>query len=367
MDSRQKIALLMGAVFALTACGQSANSALPAGALPAALHEQHAIPEYASWRDSLVRSRLPEAGCFESSYPSTTWVRVACSTEPTAPKPADEQHAVAPQNIGGAHGQLEATVIAPALISGAIGTFPVVDGVTSEYSEPKNGGKSLGPDTFTLQMNSNKFPTKACGTDTHCLGWEQFVYGNNSPTGKTPTRILIQDWLVATNGKPVTCPKNWNHSANSCFVNAPRDLDVPHQSIKNLGSISLQGEADSQGDSVFLTIGTKTYAVRNAQSDSLTDLASHWSDVQFNIYGDGDSSIATFNTGSTLGVQLQVDTGNNSTKPLCVLTSSTTAESNTLDYAPAPPASPGTYPSIVFGESNAPSRGSATCTVKAAK
>ncbi len=357
-------ALLASAAIGLAACGPSTVPAAPQGA--GAMHRQRAVLAYAAWRDSLTRTQLPGAGCFEAHYPSTGWIRVACSTEPDASTAAPRQLPGAPDNIGGGNGQIEAMILSPALIKGAIGSFPSVKGVKAEHSVPKNGGASLGPNTFSLQLNSNTFSTAACGPNVGCKGWEQFVFGNNPPSRHVPTRILVQDWLVATAGKPLTCPKKWNHSGNSCFVNGPRTLDVPYQSIKNLANISLQGESDLKGDGVFLTIGKTSYAVRNAQSDSMTDLAYHWSDVQFNVLGDAGSSIATFNPGATVAVQIQVDTGNPLVAPLCVLDRSTTGESNTLNYSAAPTPQPATYPSIVFAESNAPNGGNASCSVAGA-
>jgi hypothetical protein len=176
--------------------------------------------------------------------------------------------------------------------------------------------------------------------------------------------LYIQDWLIATGSKSLRCPLKWLPEGPDCYTNSPHFVNVPSQSIANLAKMSVRGAAAPTGDSVFLTIGGKSYGVRNAQSDALTDLSYHWSNVQFNVFGDGNGSIARFNSGSNVAVQVQIDTGTQPVDPLCVLTYSSTEESNTLSLSNASlqPA-PAAFPSIVFSESNAPQRGSASCVV----
>ena len=37
-------------------------------------------------------------------------------------------------------------------------------------------GCVCGNDAYSLQLNSNSFPTAECGKNAKCLGWEQFIY-----------------------------------------------------------------------------------------------------------------------------------------------------------------------------------------------
>jgi hypothetical protein len=315
----------------------------------------------ALWRNALVRTTLPAAGCFETAYPSTAWVRVPCSTVAHQIFLPDPRRQLRRNQIGGAGGQIEASVNSPASIAEAVGSFPSVVHVTSEHSVPAGGGKSDGPNTFTLQMNSQFFPTATCGANTNCLGWEQFVFANGPSGGPTRSAIFIQDWLVPTDSSALACPHGWTSADKGCVYNS-EGVSVPTVPITTLGSLKLWGYAMLGGDSVFLAIGTKAYAVRNAQPDGTVDLAGSWSKVQFNVLGDGDGSVAAFNPGSSLTVQLEVATARVRVAPQCVLTRSTTAESDTLDYSSirATP-QPAQFPSIVFAESNAPNRGNAQC------
>jgi hypothetical protein len=256
---------------------------------------------------------------------------------------------------------VEAYINAPALIGEAIGSFPLVTGVTSEYSVPSKGGASFGASTFSLQMNSEFFQTAACGANTYCVGWEQFVFGNHPPGGSIPSHIFIQDWLLARSASALTCPRGWAQAKSSCVRNS-KGIVVPFVPVKNLGALTMWGYAAPGGDSVFLAIGKKSYAVRKAQPDGITDLSQHWGSVQFNILGDGGGSVAVFNPGSSVTVQLQVATGQTLVTPLCVLAGSTTAESNTLSLSNIiPTPEPAQFPSIVFAESNSPTRGNAQC------
>jgi hypothetical protein len=340
-------------------CTTQSVQTVPAISSSAQRRDSRVVDE-ASWRNALVRTALPDAGCFKTTYPSVTWTRVPCSMVTHGAFPPDPRRLVHPAQIGGAGGQVEAAVNSPASIEEAVGSFPSVTHVRSEHSVPAGGGKPFGPNTFSLQMNSQFFPTAACGANASCLGWEQFVFANGS-SERQPSQLFIQDWLVATGTSTLTCPRGWTQSKKSCVYNS-KVANVPNAPIATLGTLKLWGYAMAAGDSVFLAIGAKAYGVRNAQSDGTVDLAGNWSRVQFNVLGDGGGSVAVFNPGSSLTVQLEVATAHTRMTPLCVLTQSTTAESDTLDYSSiraTPQAAQ--FPSIVFGESNASNRGNAQC------
>ena len=90
-------------------------------------------------------------------------------------------------------------------ISTAVGSFPAVTGVTSVTSP---GNKRLdGPNSYSLQLNSNQFATKTC-TENHlqyCQGWEQFVYFN--PSGSRKSYLFMEYWLLSAFGESTTARK----------------------------------------------------------------------------------------------------------------------------------------------------------------
>src|ERR1700733_6740458 len=74
-------ALVAGTI--LSACSSSTQSLTPAGAVanPTTNRPAAQLP-MELWHRSLARNPLPGSGCFQTSYPSTEWKRVACSTPP---------------------------------------------------------------------------------------------------------------------------------------------------------------------------------------------------------------------------------------------------------------------------------------------
>jgi hypothetical protein len=331
-------ASLIGAL-TLTACGGSS-------AIPNVAQQPAPAGAYDFWQRSLMRTPLPGAGCFQAWYPSGVWSRVACS------------HESRPDNIGGGNHQFTASV-APYRISKAIGSFPLVEGVDWVKNVPKAGGNS-SINNYGLQLNSNTFQTAVCGNQSNCKGWEQFIYGNPGPTAsrrRPMGRLHIEDWLVGN----VTCPKDngWMQKGNGCVTDSEL-LNLPNQSIKNLANITLAGTARASGDDVYLSVGSTMYAIQKKQSDGITDLAKHWQSAQFNVFGYGGGSIATFNPGATLIVRLETKSGATSA-PSCTLAGSTTAESNNLSYVKTRKTTEAEYPSILYKESNASGGGKASC------
>jgi hypothetical protein len=247
----------------------------------------------------------------------------------------------------------------PHLISMAIGAFPKVKGVQTVVS----GGRS---DAYTLQINSNFFQTAACGTVPNCVGWSQFVYAN--PPGSGQGSLFIQDWLVATTPSGFkNCPpgKGWENLGIGCVQNSPFGVNLPNVNVTQLGSVIETGDADSSGDSVYITVGTAEYGMKNVQGDGITDLSQHWQGTEFNIIGDGGGDQANFNAGSKITVSIQVNDGVKK-KPTCPTNSGTTGETNNLFFVKAPAQAPKLqYPSIEFKMSSQ-AAGTPTCDARKA-
>lgn len=246
----------------------------------------------------------------------------------------------------------------PNLISTAIGAFPKVKGVTSVKTV---GGGVDGLNSYTLQLNSYFFTTTACGNIPDCKGWEQFVFEN--PPGAGEASLFIQDWLVAIGPGFNGCPpgKGWQYiNRVGCVQNSPFSVNIPNVAITDLSAMIETGVAASTGDSIYLSVGTTEYGMKNVQNDGITDLSAHWMGSEFNVVGNAGGSIADFNSGSKITVSLQADDGV-LTKPTCPANTGTTGESNNLFFVKAPyrPVKY-QYPSIEFTMASA-STGTVSC------
>jgi hypothetical protein len=354
-------ATALSTAVSLAACGGGSpvpNVALNAQGAGALTGQSFArVDVYAAWRKSLIQTQLPGAGCFEASYPSMAWVPMACSTPPDLLFPVPAGRKAFTDTVG--NGDDFTAEVSPNLISSSIGSFPSVTGVTSVKTG--SGGVS-GKNSYTLQLNSAFFSTSACGSEKNCAGWEQFVYEN--PPGSSKGSLFIQDWLVPANlTTPLKkCPSGhgWQYADGGCVQNSAQSVNIPNQSVTNLGEITETGTAASSGDSVFLSSGSNMYGMK-VQSDGITDLAQHWSGSEFNIVGNAGGSKATFNSGATITVSVETNDGA-TTKPDCPANSGTTGETNNLSFVAAPSNPPELeYPSILFTESNAGGGGSASC------
>jgi hypothetical protein len=349
----------------LAGCGGSTAPYGPSPANPSAANRSRSDAAVAAWSRSVVRVALPSAGCFTASYPTFAWSRVACATPPKLWFPLPRQNAIHANLIG--NGNDYTIVTLPQTMSAAVGSFPAVTGVKTVRSKdvPPFGGKGTsGPNVYSLQLNSNFFSTAACAGMLHCAGWEQFVYTNQPGAYKGGGNLIIQDWLLSTTRKNLAgCPPNagWEKAGGSgCVQNGPHSVLVPDVPITELRALSLSGSAASTGDSAFLAVGSIVYGMKNIQGGGITDLNQHWTGAEFNIVGNGGGTRAMFNSGATITVSVEADTGS-ATSPTCRERSGTTGESNNLSFVAAP-ANPtaGPYPSIQFTESNA-GGGSPSC------
>jgi hypothetical protein len=100
---------------------------------------------------------------------------------------------------------------------------------------------------------------------------------------------------------------------------------------------------------LIFSIGSTLYRVQAA--DSMLNLAPFWNTAEFNIFGVGGGSQATFNAGSTIVVRNSVTNGTGMPQTCVNNGNGFTGETNNPSLgACAPSASPG----IVFTESNVP-------------
>ncbi|HTU81136.1 MAG TPA: hypothetical protein VMF61_03345 [Candidatus Acidoferrales bacterium] len=354
-----RLAACLVAGSALAACGSASGApGIPQNEIapPAAERAMTRPATFDAWRRSMIRTAFPGRGCFKASYPSLAWSRIQC-TVPPPDVPSRQQIGVNKVGNGYDYG----TDVAPSYISTAVGSFPAVSGVKRIKTIGSTGSFS-GNDSYSLQLNSNHFTTKACKHLKHCVGWQQFLFAN--PTGSNTSYVYVQYWLLPAPGTSLSkCPPNagWKFVQNAgCYQNGQQYADVPNQSVSKLDSISLTGIADPSGDKVELASGGDMYGT-TLQNAPITDLGKGWQGAEFNIFGDLDDSEVQFNRGSTVSVSIETETGS-SDAPACAANAGTTGETNSLTLVSAP-AKPSEleFPSVLFTESNAKGRGKASC------
>ncbi len=125
--------------------------------------------------------------------------------------------------------------------------------------------------------------------------------------------------------------------------------------------MTLTGVAGGATDTVIVTTGPGQ--LHAATNTSLFDLSQSWTYADFNVLGNGSYGQATFNSGTTLAVQLLTDSASgNTSAPTCGPYNSTTGESNNLSFvANSCCTFGGNAPGILFTESNASSPTAFAC------
>lgn len=263
------------------------------------------------WREAIVHTEVPAEGCFQASYPSLTWTRTECTVAPIIPYiPRSGMNG---QIVG--NGNDYAAEVTSGLINRTIGSFPKVTGVKTETGV-------LGPNDYSLQVNSNFMNTQACNgarNPAQCQDWEQFVYSSGYE------EAFMQYWLINYNNP---CPGGWYSYGGDCYTNSTA-VSAPKEVITVLQTLKLAGVAKQGGiDTLVFAVATKAYSTTGP--DSVVYLATAWKESEFNIVGDGGGSEANFNTGSSIIVEVQVSNGTENA-PTCAAHSGTTGETNNLN------------------------------------
>jgi hypothetical protein len=248
-----------------------------------------------------------------------------------------------------------ARVAAGKTISWSEGSFPIVTGVTGETDDHYPGD----PDVYSLQLNSNffngsnvagnppVFPPLCSGAanPTSCYGWQQFVYAHSLPPQNATGQVYIEYWLINYGNR---CPSGWNTQGSSCWVNSG-SATLPYQPIGNLPTLVVTGAAGSNDQVTMWTGDGNLYAVSQA---SVLSLNQAWSDSEFNVFGEGNSSNANINSGATIVVQTVTDTAIPSGAAPTGKQGSYTAEGSNLTVAGSYCPIAGPEPGIQFTESN---------------
>jgi hypothetical protein len=128
------------------ACAQPTEPAPAPTSTPKPSAEE--IERRKAWHENMSKTPTPKPGCYKSTYPNTQWEEVPCTTAPNRPYPL--AHGPRPDNVGGGSGF--AAVVAGS-ISTAVGFFASATDALRETG---------GGNTFSLQLNTNRFNTASC-------------------------------------------------------------------------------------------------------------------------------------------------------------------------------------------------------------
>jgi hypothetical protein len=300
-----------------------------------------------TWRTYMKQNPASEAGCFHASYPSYLWEQMPCKTAHPNFHPVLKRPGAA-EVTGNGH---DYVAKAAGLISATLGTFPKVTGVKSETGvgvAAFGGGGILGPNEYTLQINTNfTGTTSACAGHSGCTVWQQFVYAPDYNV-QGEAAVFMQYWLIGWGSSG--CPGGgWmSDGMGDCFRNSAYAA-APDMPITSLGKLTLSGTAIAGGnDTIVFNNGTSAYSISG--KDSVVNIASVWTESEFNVVGNAGGSRANFNKGSSVTVKVALTDGSTSA-PTCLANAGSTGETNNLNLG-ACSASGGAAPSIQFTESD---------------
>nr|HEX4312397.1 hypothetical protein [Kofleriaceae bacterium] len=273
-----------------------------------------------TWRSTIVANPADGDGCYHATYPDMGWEQTDCTTAPSRAF-----------TVGNG---ADFALVSSKTISKASGTFVKATGVKTETdSGTKNG--------YSIQMNSNFMSgTKACEGVSGCVSWAQFVYSSEEESA------FIQNWLIGIG----TCPdSSWfDAGGGDCFKNSAA-VSVPVIGVTDLAALKMSGAAVAgKNDSMVFANGTEAFST--SEKDTVTNLASAWNSVEYNIIGDGGASEAVFNKGSSIEVRIGVKDGTTAA-PQCVANDGTTGETNNLKLGSCK-AFVGSTPAVEFTESD---------------
>ena len=292
-----------------------------------------------------VQVPLQNANTTTTSSATTTTATASTTSTPT------NSSIVAPANTGGGSNDWVANAPAGTLIHEVIGTLATT-GLTSETSRASGAA-----DVYSLQINTNTgktFPVTYFGKNGGGTvnGWEQFMFDNNPATSSIS--ISIEYWLngweqyyCPTKDKlsgPGCCPSEnppgggggWfnGDGVGDCtaysFVETLPTLDVP---AKNLGLLTFYAIAYASEDEVIVC-GLTSGCISNQVPGSVLNLYKHWTQSEFNVFGQVNGDQAIFNSGTTIAVNNDLLNGNGVSfgTANCVI-GGATLESNNLNLA----------------------------------
>ncbi|MGA2538123.1 MAG: hypothetical protein ABSF53_19080, partial [Terracidiphilus sp.] len=188
-----------------------------------------------AWRQTMHTLPTPAAGCFHATFPDTQWEEVGCE-EPSGYRSG------LPMGVNQLTAGNGRDYVAQAptghYFSSVLGGFPETKDVKSEKTigvAAYHDGGVLGPNEYTLQLNTNFYKNSAaCDGYSWCLSWQQYIVTSNygpltgGPTGNSA--VFIESWLLnygVHDGYNI-CPAgwldggaDWRGQGDDCVQNSP--------------------------------------------------------------------------------------------------------------------------------------------------
>ncbi len=327
--------ILGAATLAATIAAPVWSAQLPDAAVGHSAH-QPADPEEAAraeWRAIMRHSSPTGTGCFHASYPSIVVEQVECETgEPRANftrgnRTGDGPEAVVgngPDLVGNGHDYVahSAGLIMETNIGLSTTGVNAVETVGSKLDQ----NAVLGAGEYSLQLNTNmNSTTSACAGHSGCTVWQQFIYATDYIKPGT-AGLFMRYWLF--NWGSSACPSGWTKLGVDCYKNSlvARATDMAISQID--ASVLFVATVTAGGNDQISLEQQADYAWISAP-DSVLDISSVWTDAEFNVFGDGSGTEAYFNTGSKIGISIEVLDGAPEALT-CVGSGGTTMGSNNL-------------------------------------
>jgi hypothetical protein len=269
-----------------------------------------------SWRQEMMSTPTPSAGCFQSNYPSLVWETVQCGPPVNGTG-----------NVGNTNDYI-AEVTSGHYISQALGEVSSMSGFVDE----KDNGAGTGVNYYSIQDNSQFFITTFSGHSVQA--WEQFFFQNQP--GSSQGVLWIEYWLFNWYSTYGSCPTNWFISAGDCVWNSPTTV-TSQQNPSTLASIQVAGDANLLGtgvDESAMCNTTSCYV--HSQSASILNLYEHWIYSEWNVLGYINLSDAGFNHATSMTIeQVLYDSSFNNLTPSCGGPTGYTGETNNLTLGAA--------------------------------
>lgn len=294
-----------------------------------------------AWHLKIAKVPQPDNGCFTATYPKLTWKRSECAAPPTTPMTPRPPGPV-PLTVG--NGNHIAAQAPSGTISQAWGTFENVSGLASVSSPLVPFGAPVA-NAYTLQLNTNFFSTPACAGALNpvlCQGWQQFVFANDGTSGL----VYMEYWLLIYNNM---CPGGFSPFIVGpdifCRMATPATVVPGNTPITNLPGFLLSGDVTGALDTVVFQDGMTAYSTTGS---SIVDAAPGWTMAEYNVFGYGSGTTATFNATTQTNVRIRINYGGTAA-PNCVAMGFT-AETNNLNFGLPKPAQTPPGPAVIFKE-----------------
>lgn len=276
------------------------------------------------WKQTMLTTPAPGAGCFVASYPSIIWTLADCAPQPANP---------APYTVGAGTDTMGHT--STKVIYDATGSPTSVSGYSSEHATGSGVcGDSNHDNCYSIQENTNQFSTTYHNVYDARV-WQQFIYSNNASL--THGQVFMEYWMygyVTTAGScPLTHPHigPWHTSGADCWADSNRTNTAALEDLSSMLNFGLAGAASNGGNDAVSFCNLSDCATSSVTDSAVLSLGAdqEWNSVEFNFFG--NSAInpqADFNTGMSLSINVALaDSNLNSIAP-STFTSGLTGETN---------------------------------------